>query len=470
MDDVLIAAQLLQPHRAAGVELLGGDAHLTAQAELAAVGEAGGAVDIHRRTVHGCCKEGGMGLVPGQDGLAVAGGVLGNVADGFFHAVHDLDGQNVVEKFGIEILRPGGGAVNDSCRPLVQPQFDRVQAPRHAGRAKTPGQLGQKLRRNGGMHKADFLGVADTGAAGLGVFDDVQRLGLVGGVIDEDVADAGAGLDAGNFGILHTGPDEPGPAARNEQVHKTNGRHQCVGGGVGGVLDEGDGGFRQTVFLQAAAQGLHDGVGRTPGLPAAAQDADVAALDGEGGGVAGHIGAALVDNGDDAHGHGGLFDDQTIGPLDAFEHSAHRVGQAGHFQNAPRHGTDALRRQGQTVEHHVGDVPSGGSHVLGVGGQNGLHLVGVAQPVCHAPERLFAGLFIRQCQCRLRGVCSFQNFLCRHGSALLPACKAGAHRAALGNVVQQLRVGAVGDDHVCAKFRHQLGGAELGGHAAGPQR
>ena len=44
-----------------------------------------------------------MGLVPGQDGLAVAGGVLGNVADGFFHAVHDLDGQNVVEKFGIEI-------------------------------------------------------------------------------------------------------------------------------------------------------------------------------------------------------------------------------------------------------------------------------------------------------------------------------------------------------------------------------
>ena len=61
MDDVLIAAQLLQRHRAAGMELLSGDAHLTAQAELAAVGEAGGAVDIDRRTVHGCCEEGGMG-------------------------------------------------------------------------------------------------------------------------------------------------------------------------------------------------------------------------------------------------------------------------------------------------------------------------------------------------------------------------------------------------------------------------
>ena len=222
MDDVLIAAQLLQPHRAAGMELLGGDTHLTAQAELAAVGEAGGAVDIHRRTVHGCCEEGGMGLVPGQDGFAVAGGVLGNVADGFFHAVYDLDGQNVVEKFGVEnpSARRGVPSMTAAARSSSRSSTGCRPRATRAG-PKTPGQLGQKLRSNGGMHKADFLGVANTGAAGLGVFDDVQRLSLVGGVIDEDVADAGAGLDAGNFGILHTGPDEPGPAARDEQVHKT---------------------------------------------------------------------------------------------------------------------------------------------------------------------------------------------------------------------------------------------------------
>ena len=34
VDDVLVAAKLFQPHRAAGVQLLGGDAHLAAQAKL----------------------------------------------------------------------------------------------------------------------------------------------------------------------------------------------------------------------------------------------------------------------------------------------------------------------------------------------------------------------------------------------------------------------------------------------------
>jgi hypothetical protein len=43
-DAVLVARQLAQAHGAAGVELVGGDADLGAEAELAAVGEAGGDV------------------------------------------------------------------------------------------------------------------------------------------------------------------------------------------------------------------------------------------------------------------------------------------------------------------------------------------------------------------------------------------------------------------------------------------
>ena len=49
---VLVGAQLRKAHGAPGVELLGGDAHLTAKAELSAVGEAGGAVDVDGGTVH----------------------------------------------------------------------------------------------------------------------------------------------------------------------------------------------------------------------------------------------------------------------------------------------------------------------------------------------------------------------------------------------------------------------------------
>ena len=73
VNDVLVAAQLFQPHGATGVELLGGNAHLAPQPELPAIGKAGGAVDVDRRTVHRRRKEGGMGLVPGQDSFAEIG-------------------------------------------------------------------------------------------------------------------------------------------------------------------------------------------------------------------------------------------------------------------------------------------------------------------------------------------------------------------------------------------------------------
>ncbi|MBM7519676.1 drug/metabolite transporter (DMT)-like permease [Nocardioides nitrophenolicus] len=47
-DDVLGRGHLRQPHRAAGVQLLGADPDLGAEAELAAVGEPGRGVDQHR--------------------------------------------------------------------------------------------------------------------------------------------------------------------------------------------------------------------------------------------------------------------------------------------------------------------------------------------------------------------------------------------------------------------------------------
>ena len=53
------------------------------------------------------------GGVFGDDGLAVARGVGRDMRRRVLHAVHDLYGQNVIQKFGVEILRPGGRAGND---------------------------------------------------------------------------------------------------------------------------------------------------------------------------------------------------------------------------------------------------------------------------------------------------------------------------------------------------------------------
>ena len=52
MDHIFVGGQFPQTHRATGVELLGRDAHFTAQAEFSAVGEPGGGIDIDGCTVH----------------------------------------------------------------------------------------------------------------------------------------------------------------------------------------------------------------------------------------------------------------------------------------------------------------------------------------------------------------------------------------------------------------------------------
>ena len=93
-----------------------------------------------------------MGLVPGQDGFAVAGGVRGDVADGLPHAVHDLDGQDVVQELGVKIGRACRCAGDDGGGTRVQPQLHWVQPLCGAVRAQPPGQFGQEFCRNVTVH------------------------------------------------------------------------------------------------------------------------------------------------------------------------------------------------------------------------------------------------------------------------------------------------------------------------------
>ena len=95
------------------------------------------------------------------------------------------------------------------------------------------------------MYQAHFLGIAHAGAAGFGVLNDIHRHVQVGGFVHIYMADAGPGLDTGYRGVFHTGADQPGTAAGNQQIHQTVCRHQLVGGSVGSVLNQADGTFRQ---------------------------------------------------------------------------------------------------------------------------------------------------------------------------------------------------------------------------------
>ena len=107
-----------------------------------------------------------MGLCLGQDGFAAAGGVLSNMHDGLLYAVHDLDREDVVQKFGVKVLFAGRRANDYGGGALIKTKLYRMQTLCNAVRAKPLGQTGKKLPSNGRVHKAHFLGVAHAGAAG----------------------------------------------------------------------------------------------------------------------------------------------------------------------------------------------------------------------------------------------------------------------------------------------------------------
>src|SRR4051794_9359414 len=79
--DVLGRGHLRESERSACMELLGGDADLRTEAELAPVGEARGGVDHPRGRVHGCAEPPSRGLGTRHDRLGVARGVPPDVGE-----------------------------------------------------------------------------------------------------------------------------------------------------------------------------------------------------------------------------------------------------------------------------------------------------------------------------------------------------------------------------------------------------
>ena len=217
-----------------------------------------------------------MGGVFGDDGLAVAGGVGGNVSDGLVHAVHELHGQDIVQKFGVEVLPAGGRSWDDRRGALVQPQLHGDLACGGSVIHQTLFQLGQEFRRHRAVYQQHLLGVAHGGAAGFGVLHDVQSHVQIGTVVHIHMADAGARLDAGHGGAGHAGPDQSRAAPGDQQVHQTLGGHDVRGRLVGGVVHDVQNVRVAALSGDADLQCLHDGAGGTVGLPAAAEHADIA--------------------------------------------------------------------------------------------------------------------------------------------------------------------------------------------------
>ncbi len=81
-----------------------------------------------------------------------------------------------------------------------------------------------------------------------------------------------------------------------------------------------------------------------------AQDRGIAGFEAEAGRIRRHIGAAFIDDADDAERHGDAFDLQAVGSIPGTERAADRIRQLGDFLKAQRHALDPLGIEQQAIE------------------------------------------------------------------------------------------------------------------------
>src|SRR3954447_26618165 len=130
LDDVLHGRQLAQPHRAAGVQLLGADADLGPEAELLAVHEASGRVHEHGGGVDLAGEALGGAQVPGQDGFAVASAGTGDVGDGGLEVGDPADRQLHHQDLAGVVLLGRRAQGDEGARRVVAHELDALEGAR----------------------------------------------------------------------------------------------------------------------------------------------------------------------------------------------------------------------------------------------------------------------------------------------------------------------------------------------------
>ena len=107
-----------------------------------------------------------------------------------------------------------------------------------------------------------------------------------------------------------------------------------------------------------------------------------------------------------------MMDHKAVRPFFPREDLPHGVGQGGHGTQTVGHCRDAGLGQKQTVEHHVGDLSLGGSHILGVRRENVLRVP--PDGLGHGKKRRVFLSAVRSGKQRRGSLGRLHQFQCRH--------------------------------------------------------
>ena len=155
--------------------------------------------------------------------------------------------------------------------------------------------------------------------------------------------------------LLHT-CDEAPPATRYDhiEIFRHARKHVADGGTIGGG-HELDAFQRQPRCLQACNETAVNGLVGMPAFRTAAQNDGIAGFQAEGARIGRHVGAALVDDADDAERHAHALDPEAVRPLPLRHRGADRIGEPDDVFDAQCHRLDALLIETQAIEQRTAE-------------------------------------------------------------------------------------------------------------------
>ena len=220
----------------------------------------------------------------------------------------------------------------------------------------------------------------------------------------------------------------------------------------------------------AVFERIYDRLARPVCLFSGAEHADVAALDGERGGIGRDVRATLIDDRDQTERHLFFVDLHAIGVVDLREDAPRMIRQRHGRTDTVGHGVDAAPVQIEPVEHYVRDMAACSVHVLGIAAQDRIALR--LQAVGHGGQDAVFFLGGGVADAGPRGLRPLENVHSRHSSPSSGMWyqKSGAGASTVHDVIEHFWLFAVGNDHLAAGRSCDLRGVQLRDHAAGGER
>ena len=327
------------------MQLLCGDADLRTKAKLLAIRKPGGRIGVDHRRIDTVHKGFDRLRIIAQDRIGVHRMMRIDVRDGLLQALHTLDGD-----LQIQIL-PGIILLARQKHIRIIAADDGVPVHLHAMCLQRRKDARDKIQPVPVDQQA-LCRIADTDALTFRIEQDRQHLIRVDVSVDVEDAVATTGLDDRNAGVFHAVGDQFCTSPRDQQIETVVHPHERIRRRMTAVLHQCNAVFIDPALPQRLSHPVtQHPIGRQR-FPAAAQIADIAALQAKRSRIDADVGTRFINDADHADRDAAL-DKMQLSAIPLLQDPPAGIFQRRHLAHACADVVQPLFIQGEPVDERI---------------------------------------------------------------------------------------------------------------------